>query len=90
MPQTPTVFTLQGGLNLAAPAVAIPDGCCIAVANFESNIGGYRRTDGYERYNGFPSPSTATYSLLEFYNGSVAFAEGDTVTGLVSAPLARR
>ena len=45
---------------------------------------GYRRIDGYERFDGQTSPSDATYWILKFDAGSAIISEGNTVDGLTS------
>jgi len=70
-----------GGLDQEAAAMTFPPGSIFASQNYVSTTdGGYRRIDGYERYDGQLSPSDATYtSFIVTFVGSVAV--GDTVTG---------
>jgi hypothetical protein len=78
-------FPLLGGLNLVTPPLSMPDGMCREALNFEVDIdGGYRRVAGYERYDGQPEPSSATYSIIEC-TFSDAVSAGDTITGLTSS-----
>jgi hypothetical protein len=81
-------FALSGGLDLVTPPLSMAPGLCREAQNFEVGVnGGYRGIDGYERYDGRPSPSSATYTLLPVaLTGSVAV--GDTVTGVTSAATA--
>jgi hypothetical protein len=81
-------FALKGGLNLVTPPLAIPDGMVRESLNFEVDVdGGYRRVAGYERFDGRPQPSDATYSVLPCtFTGSVAV--GDTITGDTSGATA--
>jgi hypothetical protein len=59
-------------------------GCIIAGKNYEPGIsGGYRRIDGYERYDGRPSPSDASYYHMDV-TLSATVSVGDTVTGVTS------
>lgn len=52
------IFALQGGLNLVSPALSIPPGMAILAQNYEADLsGGYRRVDGYERFDGRTAPS---------------------------------
>jgi hypothetical protein len=83
-PVQTTYFPLRGGLNLVTPPLSIPDGYCREALNFEQDIdGGYRRIAGYERFDGQPTPSDATYYIIYCtFVGSVA--NGDTITGLTS------
>lgn len=50
------VSLLQGGLDLVTPLIAMPSGRVIAGLNYEPDVAGYRRIDGYERFDGRPSP----------------------------------
>jgi hypothetical protein len=75
---------LDSGLDLESPALAIYPGSAIMAYNYEcSSLGGYRRIDGYERYDGRARPSDATYIHLDvslIYTVSV----GDIITGVLS------
>ena len=84
MPQAISTTLLRGGLNLIVPAIAMKPGNCIAAQNYEPQVRGYSRVDGYERFDGRPQPHKASYSLLNFRNGSVAVTAGQTVTGATS------
>lgn len=51
-------FPFQGGLDLVTPAISMPQGRVFDSKNYEPAIsGGYRRVDGYERFDGRPSPT---------------------------------
>lgn len=51
-------FQFSGGLNIDVPALSISPGQVIDCRNYEAaRSGGYRRIDGYERYDGHPEPS---------------------------------
>jgi hypothetical protein len=55
-------FPLEGGLDIVTPALSIPPGRAIGMVNFEPWYqGGYRRIPGYERFDGRPKPSDATF-----------------------------
>jgi hypothetical protein len=55
-------YPLNGGENLSQPAIAIEPGELLSSSNYECvTTGGYRRIDGFERFDGQPSPS----SLIE-------------------------
>lgn len=84
MAQLTSFFALQGGLNLVTPAIRTPSGHAIAGINYEPVERGYRRIDGYERFDGRPKPSDASYWVLNYDAGSVTIAEGNVVTGLTS------
>ena len=87
--QTPPVqydlARLQGGLDQTTPMLSLPPGVCRAASNFEHSItGGYTRIAGYDRYDGQPNPSDATYLLLAIVaTGTIAV--GDTIDGVGSA-----
>lgn len=67
-------FPLEGGLDIVTPALSIPPGRAIGMVNFEPWYqGGYRRIPGYERFDGRPKPSDATFDGFDV----------DDVTGLV-------
>jgi hypothetical protein len=82
-PNTATIL-LRGGLDLVTPAVAMPEGRVIASEAYEADESGYTRFAGYERLDGRPKPSEATYWMLSFDAGTTAVIEGQTVTGLTS------
>lgn len=77
-------FDLKGGLNLVTPPIQIPAGMCREAQNYELAIeGGYRRIDGYCRFDGRASPTDAVYYVLPCaITGAIAV--GNTVTGLTS------
>lgn len=77
-------YPLAGGLDLTSPPLFLPPGRALAMVNFYPFFGGgYQRCEGFERFDGRPRPSDAT-----FYGGELADAssidEGDTITGVVS------
>lgn len=79
-------FPLSGGENLVAPRLTLEPGELAFSENYEeTREGGYQRIDGYERYDGNPSPSDAVYYILDFDAGSAEIAVGDTVTGATSS-----
>lgn len=50
----------NGGLDIVTPAQSVDPGFALALVNFEPFYnGGYRRVDGYERYDGRAAPSAA-------------------------------
>lgn len=66
-------FALRGGLDLVTPAASIDPGKVIGSKNYEpDDEGGYRRLFGYERFDGLPSPSAASYWILNFDAGTGA------------------
>ena len=77
-------YPLGGGLDLVTPAIAIDPGKVIDAQNYEPAIGGgYRRIDGYERFDGRASPTAASYWILPCALTSGVFG-GQTVTGATS------
>lgn len=77
-------FRLEGGLNLEAPTLSIKPGELIDVRNYEPMpLGGYRRMNGIERFDGRPAPSAAYYWLIGVtITGTISV--GNTVTGVTS------
>lgn len=53
-----TYLPLQGGLDLMTPAISLPPGRTFDCLNYEPEIsGGYRRINGYERFDGRTTPT---------------------------------
>lgn len=78
-------YPLGGGLDLVTPAIAINAGKVIDSQNYEPAIGGgYRRIDGYERFDGRANPTSATYFILPVVLLGVVVI-GNTITGVTSA-----
>ncbi len=73
-----------GGLDLVTPPISLPPGRAIAALNYEPDPAGYARIEGFERFDGRPAPSAASYWLLNFDAGVAAVTEGQTVTGASS------
>ena len=76
-----TAFT--GGLDRVNSAVVMEDGRMVACENFEERFGlqGYRRINGFERFDGQRQPHLADYSTQLFDAGTVAIVAGNTITG---------
>lgn len=56
-------YPLNGGLDVVTPALSIDPGFALALVNFEPWYnGGYRRIDGYERFDGRAKPSDASFT----------------------------
>lgn len=56
------VIPLAGGLDLKSPRMLVEPGRLVDCVNYEcTDIDGYKRIDGFERYDGGPSPSTTRY-----------------------------
>jgi hypothetical protein len=63
-------YAFDGGLNLTATPLQLKPGELIGCLNYEiSDEGGYRRIQGFERYDGQQQPSDASYWLIEFNEG---------------------
>ncbi len=73
-------YPFAGGVNEVDPPISIPVGFLRTALNYEGGVrGGYRRMDGYERYDGRDSPSDATYWIMTFDAGSTAISAGDLI-----------
>jgi hypothetical protein len=84
MTQQETITLLSGGVDLVTPAISMGPGSLIASRNYESEARGYRRCEGYERFDGKAKPSQEEYWILNFVAGNAALAAGVTVTGATS------
>lgn len=79
------LIQLGGGLDQVTPPLSLRPGVARRAANFECSVnGGYSRIEGYERFDGRPSPSAALYNILTC-SFLAPIAVGDTVIGLSSA-----
>jgi hypothetical protein len=77
-------YPLKGGLDLQTPAIELNPGRCFDCLNYEPVIsGGYRRVNGYERFSGLTSPTSADYWTITI-NLTGAIATSATVTGATS------
>lgn len=84
----PDYFPFKGGLDLLTPAIAMEPGKTISAVNYEPEIGGgYRRIDGFERYDGQDSPSSKNYWIATV-NLSSTPEVGDVITGASSGSTA--
>jgi hypothetical protein len=55
-----------GGLDLTTPSLRLAPGALHDCLNYEVALfGGYARIDGYERYDGHASPSSAAYTIVQ-------------------------
>lgn len=77
-----TYFPFKGGENHSTPALSIPPGEVIASLNYEPDPdGGYRRIDGFERFDGRLLASEADYYILAFELGDHEVFLGDHIVG---------
>lgn len=88
MPQKQSVFSLTGGMDVVTAAIAVPPGKAIAALNYEPVASGYRRVQGYERFDGRLAPSAATFAQFAFTDGTTAIEAGDVLTGQTSGATA--
>ncbi len=90
MPQVQqNYYPFGGGLDLTTPAIVMPPGKVIDSQNFEPAInGGYRRPEGYERYDGQMSPTVAHYSILPVTFAGVPIVAGQDVASTIITGLA--
>lgn len=85
MSRRSTTLQFTGGLNLVDSPLKVRPGELLIGTNFEPILrGGYKRLTGYERYDGRPRPSEASYWILDFQNATAAVLEGDIVDGATS------
>lgn len=90
-PTTSKYYPFNGGLDLVTPALSVDPGFSLAMVDYEPWFnGGYRRIDGYERFDGRAKPSAAlaygatitTLSGLPFgTSGTASFAGTGSVSG---------
>ena len=75
--------SLSGGLDLVSGAMSVRPGRMLGGVNFEQVFGkiGYRRIDGYERFDGHPEPSKARYYILGFKEGTAPIPTGVILDG---------
>lgn len=75
---------LFGGVDSVTTPLLVQPGKLISSSNYEPDInGGYRRMSGFERYDGQPRPSDASYWIMEV-DTSGTFNVGDEITGATS------
>lgn len=86
-PQTKTQnFTLVGGLDVETAQYSRAPGLCMGGYNYESSQEtGYERIGGYERFDGRPRPSDATYKILQASSTFTGVSVGDIVNGQTSS-----
>lgn len=77
-------YSLGGGVDMVTPAIEVSPGFARSSVNYEPLEQGYMRIDGFERFDGQPKPSDASYWILDYDAGVAAINEGDIVTGETS------
>jgi hypothetical protein len=82
--QQPSTFAFSGGLDLSTAQMNVAPGRLISCMNYESVAEGYRRCDGFERYDGRNAPSEAQFWRLPFSNGASIPSAGAVMTGTAS------
>lgn len=87
---TPSVITLDKGLNLQVPKIVAPAGSLLDCLNYEQvDFQGLKRIDGYARYDGSALPAIDDYyevttdGSLNVVAGSLIFDAEGTLFGLV-------
>jgi hypothetical protein len=85
MTQGSLFIAFQGGLDQVTQAMIVPRGRVIGCNNYQSSIQGYRRCDGYERYDGRQSPTAAGQSFLDEGDYDGARAARDAQRALIQA-----
>lgn len=76
-----TYYPLEGGLDVVTPPLSVSPGTALGMVNFEPWYqGGYRRIPGYERFDGRPKPSDASFTGWDS-SDVTGLTVGDTVTG---------
>jgi hypothetical protein len=87
--QQVTYFPLEGGEDVVSPDLKIKPGRLRSSKNYEArSTGGYRRIDGYERYDGQPKPSLANQAFFNIDAVTNTVAVGDRLTGSISNAVA--
>lgn len=76
----------QMGLNEEDPQEMMNPGEMVEGENYMVDVrAGYTIFDAYERYDGQPAPSDASFWTLDFNTGTEEIAVGSTVTGATSS-----
>lgn len=74
---------LRGGLDLVSSPLTVAPGRAWTMLNYVPVEAGYKRILGYERKDGRPSPSEASYWMLGYTGGPASV--GDTITGATNS-----
>lgn len=79
------VVPCKGGLDQLTPSLSLNKSYLMDVLNFEVSVnGGYARIGGYEAFDGQPSPSDATYLIIQVASFTNTPTVGQTLTGASS------
>ena len=76
-----TSYQLSGGMDQVTPGIQVSPGAVLDAQNYEPSPDGYRRIEGYERFDGQMKPSDAKYWLLTLNQAVTGVFVGDTITG---------
>ena len=80
-----SIIPMGGGLNLVDSPIRAKPGQLLFSQNYEVGVdGSYRRINGFERTDGRPSPTAASYWILNYDAGVAAVLDGDIVVGAAS------
>lgn len=82
-------YPYQGGMDQKNQPIIVPAGRAIGCLNYESVSDGYRRVDGYERFDGRAAPSQETFSTATFVNANLLISPGATIVGVTSGATGR-
>jgi len=81
-------FPFEGGEILTDPALSQPPGSLLYGKNYEVYPeGGYRRIDGYERFDGKVKPSDSLYWTIDFQTGAGDVVDTDIIGGASSGAI---
>lgn len=83
----PDIVALRGGWDTVTSVIAAQPGIIRDGINFDistAESGGYTRIPGYERFDGRPSPSAASFSLVQVAIFQNVPTIGQTLTGFTS------
>lgn len=78
---------LGRGLNQVTPPTVVNPAFLLGGENYEVDTdepGGFRRFQGYERFDGRAKPSAASYWIIDFDAGTTAMSAGDVVSNTAS------
>lgn len=85
MSQQVAYYPLVGGEDLVTPPLQVDPGRILFSENYEpGEAGGYRRIDGYERFDGRVKPSEASFVTIPFDAGSNEPAVNDALSASIS------